>query len=240
MIIAVMPAYNEEKTIGRIIRETRKYVDKIIVVDDGSKDATAQIAKKADALVVKHEVNKGLGMSIRTGLAEARRYNPDIIITIDADGQHDPKDIPKFVDKVKQGYDFVLGSRDLRAYPFIKKVGNFFLNFLTNLVCGTALMDTESGFRAFSRRALKKIKLQGERYEIAADIIFQVGKHELRACNVPIKSPRYIRGKGVTVGDGFRNFLYLIRRRKRSLKDYWYDLRYVVRHMARKYRNKTD
>ncbi len=238
MIIAVMPAYNEKRTIGNIVKRTKRYVDKVIVVDDGSSDATARIAKKAGAIVVRHGVNKGLGMSIRTGLAKAKKYRPDIVITIDADGQHNPSDIPKFVKKINQGYDFVLGSRDLSLYPFVKKFGNFFLNFLTNLVCGTALADTESGFRAFSHKALKKIKLQGERYEIAADIIFQVGRHDIKACNVPIKSPCYIRGKGVGVRDGFKNFFYLLRRRKRSFRDYWYDLRYVVKHMAKRYRMK--
>lgn len=232
-VVAVMPAYNEEKTIHHIVKKTKQYVNTVIVVDDGSSDNTSKLAKRAGALVIKHKKNMGLGSSIRTGLKKAKKNGADITITIDADGQHNPDDIPEFIEKINQGYDFVLGKRNLSKYPFYKKIGNLQLSLLINLISGTALLDTESGYRAFSKKCLKTIKLQAEGYEIAADIIFQIGKYNLMACNINLSSSEYRRGKGVTVFDGFKNFFYIIRRRKRNLKSYIIDFKYILRHATR-------
>ncbi|MFH0832938.1 MAG: glycosyltransferase family 2 protein [Candidatus Aenigmatarchaeota archaeon] len=227
MIVAVMPAYNEEKSIADVIKETKKYVDRVMVIDDCSADNTATVAKKSGALVIRHKMNSGLGSSLRTGFKEALKMRADVIITIDADGQHDPNDIPKFIEKIKSGYDFVLGERNLRRYPFLKKFGNFFLCMATNFISGTNLNDTESGFRAFKRNALEKFYLKSERYQIAVEIIFEVGRNNLKTINVPISSPKYVRGVGVM--DGFRNFLFLMHRRERNWISYLEDIRYVLR-----------
>ncbi len=225
MIAIIIPAYNEEKTIENVVKSAKKY-GKVIVVDDASKDKTALIAKRAGAKVINHKVNGGLGCALRTGFKEALKMKADIVITIDADGQHDPKQIPDFVATISKGYDFVLGRRNLAAYPFIKKFGNFFLNKLTNFVSATDLKDTESGFRAFRASALKKLYLRAERYEIAVEIIFEVGRNRLKTVNIPITSARYV--KGVGVWDGFSNFRYLLRRRKRNWRSYLEDFRYVM------------
>jgi glycosyltransferase involved in cell wall biosynthesis len=215
MIIAVMPAYNEEKKIGEVLKATGKYVDKIIVVDDCSRDNTAMVAKKLGVIVIKHDQNKGLGGALRTGFGKAleiSKNDSDIIITIDSDGQHVASDIPKFIDKINSGYGFVLGQRDVSRYPMRKRIGNRMLTFLTNLVCGTNLRDTESGFRAFTKSALNKLDLRSERYEIAAEIIKEVGRRRIKSTNVPVESPIYFRGKGVKVSDGIKNFLYILKR----------------------------
>ncbi len=204
----VMPAHNEEKTVGSTVKACKKY-GSVIVVNDASSDRTEEAAKKAGAVVITHKVNRGLGSALQTGFAAALKTGADIIISIDADGQHLPEEIPKFISKIQEGYDFVLGSRDLEKYPFIKKFGNFFLNRATNLICGTKLKDTESGYRAFRREALANMSLKAERYEIAAEIIREVGRHKLRAANVPVKVPIYV--KGVGVKDGIKNFLYILR-----------------------------
>ena len=230
MIIAVIPAFNEERTVGYVIERTKRYVDKVIVIDDCSSDETMPIAKKAGALVIHHAENMGLGSSLRDGFAKAIELSSkddDIIISLDADGQHKPEEIPKFAEKIREGYDFVLGKRDLRKYPFRKKFGNFFLNLATNFVSGTRLKDTESGFRAFTRRGLSKLHLQARRYEIAVEIIFEVGRNNLAATNVPIDVPVYV--KGVNVWDGVKNFRYLLRRRHHTFADYFSDLKYVFR-----------
>lgn len=232
MIVAVMPAYNEEKTVAKMVKQTKRYVDKAIVVDDSSRDKTAANARAAGATVVRHARNSGLGSAIRTGLKHAVKAKADIVLTIDADGQHDPADIPRFLKKISDGYDFVLGERDLRAYPFRKKLGNFFLTHATNFVSGTNLKDTESGFRAFRKGALEKMYLKAERYEIAVEIIFEVGRNNLRACNVKINSPVYVKGVGAL--DGLKNFLYLLHRRERTWKDYLQDVRYVLRKKRQK------
>lgn len=229
-IIAIIPAYNERKTIEYIVRETKKYVDEVVVVDDGSSDGTGEIAKTAGAKVIKHIKNLGLGKSLIDGFHYALKKNFDIIITLDADGQHSPRDIPKFIKAINEGYDFVLGERNLSRYPLIKKIGNLFLNFMTNIISGTILKDTESGFRAYKRDALKKIMkyIKADRYEIACEIIFAVGYYNLKYKNVPIISNVYV--KGVTVRDGIKIFLYMLRRRKRlGIREYIIDAKYVIR-----------
>ena len=240
MIIAVIPAYNEEKTVGDVVRRAKKYVDEVVVVNDGSKDRTGKVAKKAGATVLNHKVNQGFGAALRTGMKYALRKKADVIILLDADGQHKPEDIPKFVKAVRSGYDFVLGERDLRKYPLIKKIGNLFLTLAADFISGTYLRDTESGYRAFSRRGLQKIYpyLQGRKYEIAAEMIFAVGLFGLRYTNVKVDSPIYIYGKGVGVLDGIRNFRYLLKKRKRNLKDYVQDFKFVFGRWIRRIMNK--
>jgi hypothetical protein len=174
----------------------------------------------------------GLGASLRDGFSRALSGNYDAVITIDADGQHSPEDIPKFISKLGQGYDFVLGERNLSRYPFMKKFGNFFLNIVTNFVSGTTLRDTESGFRAVRTEALRKFYLKADRYEIAVEIVFEVGKHRLRAANVKIDSPVYVKGVGVL--DGVKNFSYIMKRRKRNFGMYVEDFKYVMKNMIRR------
>lgn len=228
-IAIVMPALNEEKSIGSVLKMARKYAWKIIVVNDGSTDKTARIAKASGAIVVTHEKNMGLGASLRDGFRKAIELRADIIFTIDADGQHLPDDIPNFLPKISQGYDFVLGERDLHKYPFVKKFGNMFLNLATNIISGTTLRDTESGFRCFSGKSLEKIYpyLKADGYEIAAEIIFAVGLYNLSYANVRVSSPVYV--KGVTIAHGIGNFMYMLRRRKRNMGDYVKDFKYVMK-----------
>ncbi len=206
----IIPAYNEEKSVASVIKKAKKYGD-VIVVDDASKDKTADAARKAGAVVVRHKKNSGLGKSLRTGFKKALQMKSDMIITLDADNQHDPDDIPKLLKKINESHDFVLGQRDLSKYPFVKKFGNFFLNIATNFVAGTSLKDTESGFRAIKSSALRKMQLKAERYEIAVDIVYEVGKNKFKTASVPVRSPVYV--KGVGVWDGVRNFFYLMKRK---------------------------
>ena len=226
MIVIVIPAYNEEKTVAPVVREAKKY-GKVVVVDDASSDDTAAAARVAGAVVVSHKTNQGLGSALRSGFATALKMKADIVVTIDADGQHNPKEIRKFIDLIESGYDFALGTRDLRSYPLVKKIGNFFLNGITNFVSGTSLKDTESGFRAFRASALKKLHLKAKRYEIAVEIVFEVGRNKMRAASVPISSPSYV--KGVGVWDGVKNFLYLLRRKRRTFQNTVEDIEYVLR-----------
>ncbi len=225
-ICIIIPAYNEEKNIANIIKKAKKYGD-VIVVNDASTDKTAAIARKAGAKVISHKKNMGLGSALRTGFKEALKRKYDIIITLDADGQHDPDDIKKFIEKIKQGYGFVLGERDLSKYPFTKRFGNFFLGLATNFISGTDLKDTESGFRAFTKETLKKLYLKAERYEIAVEIIFEIGRNGIKATNVPVRSPVYVKGVGVL--DGIKNFFFLLHRRERNWKSYIQDIKYVLR-----------
>ena len=215
-VVAVMPAYNEAKRIAGVLKRTMKYADKVVVVDDCSTDETGKIARKLGAVIIRHKTNMGLGRSLRDGIKKALAMKAGAIVTIDSDGQHLPEEIPLLLSRIKQGRGFVLGERDMSAYPLVKRIGNFFLTVLTDIASGTTLRDTESGFRAFTAKAAREMHLSAERYEIAAEFVLEVGLRGITYANVRVSSPIYHRGKGVSVEDGFRNFLYLIQRRKGS------------------------
>jgi len=210
-VIAVMPAYNEEKTISGVVGRSKKHVSSVIVVDDSSTDKTTSLARKSGAIVIKNRINRGCGYSKRIGIEEALKRGADIIVTIDADGQHRPEDIPRFIEKIGEGYDFVIGRRNIKKYPFIKKFGNFSLNILTNFLSGTRLADTESGFKAFTRKAAKKMNLTADKYAIEAEMAYEVGRNRLKYTSIPIDSPKY--RSGVTVIQGFQNFWFLVRKK---------------------------
>jgi len=212
-IITVLPAFNEEKKISRIIRNIKKLkiVNKIIVVDDGSTDNTSKISRKVGAGVIRYKKNRGVGYATKLGLKEATRQNPDIIIFLDSDGQHDPKYIPKFIEKIKNGYDYVYGLRDLYNYPFNRKIGNFALRTLANILCPTGILDTECGFRALNLKSAKKIKLRGNGYEREMDFVYEIWKNKLKIGFVNIKVPVFYQKPAIK--RGITNFAYLLRRR---------------------------
>ncbi|MCH8329469.1 MAG: glycosyltransferase family 2 protein, partial [Nanoarchaeota archaeon] len=156
-IFAIIPAYNEEKRINKVIKETKKYVDNVIVVDDGSKDKTKDIAKKGKAVVLRHLVNLGKGAALKTGCDYAVKNKADIIIAIDADAQHDPNEIPKFLENIKK-YDVVLAYRKPnKNMPFVLKFGNLFLNKTISFLYGIKIKDSQCGYRAFTAKAYKKL-----------------------------------------------------------------------------------
>jgi len=162
--LAIIPAFNEGKSIADIIRETKKYVNQVLVVDDHSTDNTGKIARLHEAIVICHPENKGVGATMKTGIAYAKKLGPNVVITIDADGQHRPEDIPRLIQPIITGEaDFVLGSRFLDGQPInmsqIKKIGNRLLTFVTSFLAGVKLTDTQTGFRAFNRKTLLSLDL---------------------------------------------------------------------------------
>ncbi len=209
-VIAVLPAYNEEKRIKDTILKTKKYVDKIIVVDDGSKDKTAEISKNSGAEIIRYEKNQGVGYAARIGLKRAISLKPDIIIFLDADGQHNPKYIPSFIKAIEDGADYVCGIRDLSNYPLNRKIGNWGLRFLTNLLCPTGIQDTECGYRAMNLEAAKKLRLKANRYERDIEFAYEVWRNKLKVSQIKIVVPVF-HPKGAIVR-GFKNFGFLLRR----------------------------
>lgn len=151
-ITAIIPALNEEISIGSIVIKTKRYAGHVIVVDDGSTDDTAEIAQLAGAEIISHAKNKGKGEALKTGFSAARNNGTKIIVTIDADGQHDPDEIPKVIAPIlAMEADMVIGSRYLNGnnIPFIRHMGQIVLDRMTNLNSGLHVTDTQSGFRAF-------------------------------------------------------------------------------------------
>lgn len=158
--VAVVPAYNEAKTIGSVIEETRGHVDNVVVVDDGSSDDTAEIAKSKGATVVEHVVNTGVGGALRTGYRYAIEHDFDYVVQIDADGQHDPDYIPLMLEQA-QNCDMVIGSRYLnesyKEYSPLRQAGISFFTWLVNLLRGLEITDVTSGFRIYRVSALSDI-----------------------------------------------------------------------------------
>ncbi|HUS75047.1 MAG TPA: glycosyltransferase family 2 protein [Methanothrix sp.] len=152
-ITAILPAFNEEVSIGSVVLRTKQYADRVIVVDDGSSDHTAEVAAIAGAQVLRHAKNQGKGAALKTGFES---LNSDaVIVTIDTDGQHDPADIPRLVQPILRGEaDMVNGSRYMNGNkkdtPLYRRLGQVVLDAATNLDSGLSITDSQSGFRAFS------------------------------------------------------------------------------------------
>jgi len=183
MIVACIPAYNEEKTIAKIVIGAQKYVNLVIVGDDGSDDMTAEIAESLGAIVVRHEDNLGKGAILR-GLFEASlKAGASVIVTLDADGQHNPHDIPLVVRPILDGKaDLSIGARfsDKNHVPNYRRVGNKLLNAITNFRAASKVTDTQSGFRAYSRGAIEKIDVRDNGMSTDSQILTSAWKNNLR------------------------------------------------------------
>ena len=196
MIIAAMPAYNEEQFIAKTILGAQKYVDTVLIVDDGSSDATIEIAKALGAMVIQHETNKGYGGALQTIFRTAEEQEADILIILDADGQHNPDDIPKFLNAFKsRECDLVIGSRFLDnakdAIPSYRKVGMKVLDAATNLASSNnmpGVSDSQSGFRAYNKKAIKMLAptLSGNGMSAGSEILLHASEATLLICEVPI------------------------------------------------------
>ncbi len=195
MIVACIPAYNEEDTIARIVLLSKKYVDKIIVCDDGSTDLTGEIANALGAILLKHEQRKGYGAAIQHLFNEALKLGADIVISLDADGQHDPHEIPKLIEPIVSGdAEVVIGSRFLdentNHVPRLRRIGIDAITRLTSAASGIKLGDAQSGFRAYSGGALKRLELRENGMGASAEILLKVADKNVRIVEVPI-SCRY-------------------------------------------------
>ncbi len=187
-IIVGMPAYNEEKYIGSIVLQARQHASEVIVVDDGSTDNTVRISQLAGATVIKHLDNKGYGATIQDILIEARKRNPAVLVILDADAQHDPEEIPVLVEAVFNGADLVIGSRKILKdkIPAYRKIGQKVISYLSGFLSGKKLSDTESGFRAYSSRALNVLEPKEKGMAVSAEIISEATKKGLRITEVPV------------------------------------------------------
>lgn len=215
-IIAVIPAHNEETSIRDVVSKAREYTDQVITVDDCSTDNTCKHAKEAGAIVLKHVVNRGVGASTSTGIQAALKLGADIIVTLDADGQHLPKDIPNIIKPILENdADIVIGSRfkgDTQEMPLTKKIGNVLLNKITYLLYKINMTDTQSGFKAFNRDAANLIDITIDRYGFCSEVIGEIKKKKLRCVEIPIPTIYINKNKGTTMYDGFKIISDLILR----------------------------
>lgn len=216
-VIAVIPAFNEASRIGEVIQEALPHVDTVLVVDDGSADATAERAKAAGATVIRHMENSGAGAATMTGIEAARAMGADIVITLDADGQHDPRDIPLLLQPVKQGAaDVVFANRfgQRNRIPFIRRLFNGMGNVVTFVATGRWVSDSQCGFKVFGPKALSQIDLRMSGFEFCTEIIRESVQHRWRTAEVPIKViySEYTLAKGQSFAHGVRTALKILLR----------------------------
>jgi len=190
MILAVIPAYNEEVAIGSVVLRAKNHVDQVLVIDDGSSDATTMIAELAGASVIRHEKNQGKGMALRHAFLHARETGAEILVCLDADGQHNPDEIPRLLAPIKNGEaDMVIGSRFLEIksdIPRYRRAGQKVLTSLTNSISATKVTDSQSGFRAFSKKAIDSISLEEDGIGIESSMQRSADDLGLRIVEVPI------------------------------------------------------
>jgi glycosyltransferase involved in cell wall biosynthesis len=215
-VSVVIPAYNEARTIAGVIRSLKtKGYEQIIVVDDGSVDETGARARQEGAVLVRHVINRGLGGALATGIKAALRSGPEIIVTFDADGQHDPEDIPRIIEPIKKGKaDVVIGSRwrDEGGVPTARWVAHRIANLVTYLLFGLRTTDSQSGLRAFSQSAAEKIRIVTSGMEVSSEILAEVIRKHLRWEEVPIRAiyTDYSLSKGQSLKVGLRTLGKLI------------------------------
>jgi len=191
-ILIAIPAYNEENNIGEVIRRVKAFSHEVLVYDDGSTDSTAELAQKAGAAVIKNKKNKGYGKALSILFQHALLKKPDIMITIDSDGQHDPDQIPQLIEPLlKDQADIVIGSRflnreDLKKVPSYRSIGIKAITRMTRVACYENITDAQSGFRAYNMRALSKLRLYEDGMAISTEILLKATESNLRIVEVPI------------------------------------------------------
>ena len=189
-IIAVIPAYNEERHIEEVVKKAIRYVDQVFVIDDGSKDKTGEIAQAAGATIIKHHSNMGKGAAVNTAFNLAREIRPLVLVLLDGDNQHNPDEIPFLLEPVlNEECDIVVGSRLLlckNKIPDYRKIGQNILTLTTNLGSGIKLTDSQSGFRAFSLSAINNMIFKEKGLSVESEMQFLASEKNIKVKEVPI------------------------------------------------------
>ncbi|MBU0458094.1 glycosyltransferase family 2 protein [Patescibacteria group bacterium] len=213
--IAVIPALNEEERIAQVVADVIKYVPKVIVVDDGSNDKTASVARKAGAYVISHVENCGAGAATMTGIELARKMNAEAIVTLDADGQHNPDDIPSLLSAIENNSaDIVYANRfgQRNRIPFVRRLFNGVGNIITCAVTGKWVPDSQCGFKAFGPRALREVDLKMSGFEFCTEIVRETAQKHWRMHTTPTKVlySEYTLAKGQSFANGVKTALKIL------------------------------
>jgi len=187
-VSAVIPAYNEARFIEGVISKAKKHVDHVVVVDDGSTDETAEIAAKNGAIVIIHEKNMGKWIALRDGFKKALEISSDLIIQLDGDGQHDPDEIPKFIDALRE-FDIVVGYRSKKGMPLIRRFSNFITTAMLKVFFSLQISDSQCGYRAYRKEALTKLmNVEAKGFEGETASLILAKRLGLRIGEVQIKT----------------------------------------------------
>jgi glycosyltransferase involved in cell wall biosynthesis len=189
--LAVIPCYNEEATVANVILKAKRFVNTVLVVDDGSSDETKEIAQEAGATVISHKKNRGKGAAIRTGFQYALDNDFDYVVTIDGDGQHNPLEIPALLDNViKNGHDISIGYRvgTNTEMPMWRRTGKRVLDYTTSMGTGGFVTDSQCGFRAFNKKAVEAIapQLRGEAFSVESEQLIKAHESGLNVVNTNV------------------------------------------------------
>lgn len=185
-VCAVIPAYNEETAVAEVVRGVLAQGLDAMVVDDCSSDATSARAREAGAEVVRHEVNRGKGEALRTGFARAVELGYDAVVTLDADGQHDPKEIPRLLEAAPRA-DIVVGSRmaEVSTMPLVRLWTNLFTSWVVSRLAGARITDSQSGYRLLKRRVFERVKYSSSRFDAESEILVKACRMGFRVIEVP-------------------------------------------------------
>jgi len=190
-IMIIIPAYNEEESIAKLLPSLNFPPQDIIVVDDGSTDNTISKSQSFGVHVIRHEKNKGKGMAHRTGFNFASKEEARWVITMDADGQHSPKDIPKFIKAIKEKKgDMIIGEREvtIRTMPFLRFLTNLWTSFIVSILGGKRVKDAKSGFRAISKEIFTSISFSTNNFQTESEIIIKAARRGFRITSVPVRT----------------------------------------------------
>ncbi len=205
-VIAAIPCFNEDRCVGSVVLKCREHVGQVVVIDDGSTDETARVAELAGAVVVRHDTNKGKGVAVNTAFEYARKAGCTGMVLLDGDGQHDPAEIPRLLAPVLDGQaDMVVGSRflDVRSQtPGYRVWGQRILTLFTNIGSSSSLSDSQSGFRAFSPKAIESLSFGETGLSVESEMQFLARQADLRLAEVPINVAYHDRSKRSPVAHG--------------------------------------
>jgi len=212
-IFLVIPGYNEAAHIGNVLKGALKCGLPVVFVDDGSSDKTQKVVKSFKKVVyARHKINLGKGAAIKTGAEIAFKKGAEGVIFMDSDGQHKPSDIGKFVEKLGEGYDVVLGTRNYSSgVPLVRYLGNKLASILVSILFRIYVSDLICGFRATTRNAFNKMELESADYAVETEMVIKIKKKGLSYCEVPVETVYNDTAKGVTILDAVNIFFEVVR-----------------------------
>lgn len=190
-VCAVIPAYNVADRIQDVIKNILAFIPTVIVIDDGSNDATYQRASDARAIALRHEVNRGKGAALQTGFEYALRHNFDACLTMDGDGQHDHTEIPDFLEASREpSSDIIIGSRmaNSAGMPLLRLLANKVTSYIISCLAGQRVEDSQSGYRLIKSKVLRNIQLTSSRYEIESELLIKASRKGFGIKNIPVKT----------------------------------------------------
>lgn len=211
--VAIIPALNEHKQLQGVIEQARRHVDQVIVIDDGSRQPLSEhLPSWPNVTVRRHAINLGKGAAMKTGVTWARHHGIDAAVFIDADGQHDPNEIPQLLQPlISNSADIVFGVRQFHGrMPLVARIGNIVLTKALQWLYQVQVEDTQSGFRALRLSVWDQIAWRSPRYAVETEMIVNTGKHHVRYAQVPITTIYLDKYKGTTVIDGIRIMINML------------------------------